>query len=129
MNRECTKEYQIGTDVIIEKGVGVLISLLGLHYDENFFPDPEKFIPERFNEENSADKNIVNRPYLPFGDGPRVCIGMRMGKIQAKVGLVLLLKDYMFELGDKHVGKDLEYAASTFVMTPVGGLELKCKRR
>lgn len=130
LNRECTKDYQIpGTDVVIEKGVGIMISLLGLQFDEKYYPEPEKFIPERFNEENSADKNIVNRPYLPFGDGPRICIGMRMGKMQAKAGLVMLLKDYKFELGDKHIGKELEYAASAFVMTPVGGLVVKCSKR
>lgn len=130
LNRECTQDYKIpGTDVVLKKGVGIHISLLGLHFDEKYYPEPEKFIPERFNEENSSGKNIINRPYLPFGDGPRTCIGMRMGKMQAKVGVVLLLKDYLFELTEKHIGKELKFAPSAFVMTPVDGIELKCTKR
>lgn len=69
MNRTCVKEYRIpGTNHVIEKGVQVFIPALGLQMDEKYYDAPEQFIPDRFNEENSAGKNILNRPYLPFGD-------------------------------------------------------------
>lgn len=74
LNRECTEDYNIpDTDIVIEKGTRVMISILGLHHDSEYFSDPEKFDPERFSEEN---KNGI-RPYtyLPFGDGPRNCLG------------------------------------------------------
>lgn len=49
------------------------IPIMGLHYDPNYYPNPEKFDPERFNDENKAKLNPYT--YLPFGYGPRVCIG------------------------------------------------------
>lgn len=57
----------------MEKGVQVVIPVLGLHQDPEYFPDPEKFLPERFTEENKSQR--PNYVYLPFGEGPRVCIG------------------------------------------------------
>lgn len=54
---------------MIEKGVQIFIPAMPLHYDEAYYEEPHKFMPERFNEVNSAGKNIVNRPYLPFGEG------------------------------------------------------------
>lgn len=74
LNRECTIDYKIpGTDVVIEKGTYVLISALGLHTDPDIFPSPYEFNPERFSPENKG--NIPSYAYLPFGEGPRNCIG------------------------------------------------------
>lgn len=70
MSRTCVKDYRIpGTQNIIEKGVEVFIPTHGLQRDEKYYPEPTKFDPERFNEESLAEKYLINRPYLPFGDG------------------------------------------------------------
>ncbi|KAJ3666881.1 hypothetical protein Zmor_002308 [Zophobas morio] len=72
--RKCTKTYRVPeTDVIIEEGLSVLIPAYGLHRDPEYFPDPEKFDPGRFNEDNKT--KIWDYTYIPFGDGPRICIG------------------------------------------------------
>lgn len=72
LNRICVKPYRVpGTEVVIEEGTPVIISLLGLQRDPEYYPEPLKFDPERFSNEN----NIVPYTYLPFGDGPRNCIG------------------------------------------------------
>lgn len=72
--RKCTKTYQVpDTNVIIEKGLSVLIPAYGLHRDPEYFPNPEKFDPERFSKENKS--KIWDYTYIPFGDGPRICIG------------------------------------------------------
>lgn len=47
--------------------------MFGLHYDPEYFPEPQKFNPERFSDENR--KKIPPFSYLPFGQGPRNCIG------------------------------------------------------
>jgi len=57
----------------LEKGSTVFIPIYGMHFDPEYFPDPQKFDPERFSEENK--KMIKPFTYLPFGDGPRNCIG------------------------------------------------------
>lgn len=50
-----------------------MISMIGMHYDPRYFPNPKKFDPERFNEVNK--KNRRGYVYFPFGEGPHVCIG------------------------------------------------------
>jgi cytochrome P450 family 6 len=73
INRECTKNYQVpGTDTVIEKGTAIFVSLMGMHRDENYFPNPEKFDPDRFADEiHDYDEDA----YMPFGVGPRNCLG------------------------------------------------------
>jgi cytochrome P450 len=74
LNRECTKTYKIpGSDVTLEKGMLTVIPVLGLHYDPKYYPDPDRFDPERFSEEEKAKRHHF--VYLPFGEGPRICIG------------------------------------------------------
>lgn len=73
LNRVCTKSYNIPeTDVNIEMGTAVIIPVLALHRDAKFYPEPEKFIPERFHPSNC--KSFEERPYIPFGEGPRACM-------------------------------------------------------
>lgn len=75
IQRVCSKDYKIpGTDIIIEKGMELIIPVLKLHHDPNYFDKPSQFVPERFSTEN-RDK-IIKGSYLPFGDGPRQCIGI-----------------------------------------------------
>lgn len=50
-----------------------MISVLALHNDPEYFPNPKKFDPERFSKENKS--NIRPFTFIPFGDGPRICIG------------------------------------------------------
>lgn len=72
LSRTCVKDYKIpGTNKVIEKGVEVFIPAFSLQRDEKYYKNPKKFDPERFNEENSAGKNIVDRPYIPFGNDLR----------------------------------------------------------
>lgn len=60
-------------DLEIKKGTRLYFSIHGLHRDEKYYPDPEKFDPERFSKENLATRHPMT--YLPFGEGPRNCIG------------------------------------------------------
>ncbi|XP_031636878.1 probable cytochrome P450 6d4, partial [Contarinia nasturtii] len=102
LSRNCVKDYRIPeTNQIIEKGTGIMIPLYALHMDEKYYDMPQKFDPDRFNEENSMGKNQLNRPYMPFGEGPRSCIAMRLGSMQIKVGLIVMLQKYRFEIENK----------------------------
>jgi cytochrome P450 family 9 len=76
IDRVCTKEYKMDVDghqFTIDKGQFVFISVYSFHHDPKYWPDPHKFIPERFDDENK--RNIVSGTYIPFGIGPRNCIG------------------------------------------------------
>ncbi|XP_044261850.1 cytochrome P450 6k1-like [Tribolium madens] len=93
LNRECETKYTFEeSGLTIDKGTSILIPVAGLHYDEEYFPNPEKFDPERFSDENKS--KIVAYTYLPFGDGPRVCIGQRFAMLVSKVSLAYILKDF-----------------------------------
>lgn len=73
LNRKCTKPFKIpNSDIVIEEDTQLIISILGFHRDPKYFPDPMKFEPERFRE--GSERYNANA-YIPFGDGPRTCIG------------------------------------------------------
>ncbi|XP_067392195.1 thromboxane-A synthase [Emydura macquarii macquarii] len=79
----------------IPAGAVVEIAAGHLHYNPEFWPEPEKFIPERF----TAEAKLQHHPfaYLPFGAGPRSCIGMRMALLEIKITLLQLLQKFKFE--------------------------------
>jgi cytochrome P450 family 6 len=78
LDRKCVRDYELpdpsgkGT-VMIPAGVGVYIPVMAIQNDPKYYPEPEKFDPERFTEEKK--KGRPNYTYFPFGEGPRVCIG------------------------------------------------------
>ncbi|PNF28550.1 putative cytochrome P450 6a14 [Cryptotermes secundus] len=127
LNRECTKAYKIpDTDIVLEKGILTVIPVLALHHDPKYYPDPERFDPERFSEEEKAKRH--HYVYLPFGEGPRICIGMRFGLMQTKVGLVSLLSKYQFTLSKK-TPVPVVIDTKTFFLSPDGGMWLQIKKR
>lgn len=69
----CRRKCELAEGLVVEEGTLVWVSMLGLHKDAKYFPDPEKFDPERFNEEQKSKRPSF--VYLPFGEGPRSCIG------------------------------------------------------
>ena len=74
LNRVCNKEYQIPDyGITLEEGLRVIIPVYAIHHDPEFYPEPETFKPERFAPENRD--NLVPYTFLPFGEGPRICIG------------------------------------------------------
>ncbi|CAB3259457.1 unnamed protein product [Arctia plantaginis] len=102
-----------------------LYPVVGLNIREQMedytFPN-EEFRPERFLGE--AKKTINPYVYMPFGEGPRACIGMRFAKMQMMAGLITMLKKYRFELADGTPSK-LQFKPESFVTHPVGGIKLK----
>lgn len=77
LDRMCTKDFVFEADgkrIEIKRGQTIIIPVVGLHHDPQYFPNPEKFDPERFSSENKD--NITPFTYMPFGEGPRICIGV-----------------------------------------------------
>lgn len=74
--RKCTKEHEFNYDgkkFTMERGRVIWISICSIHHDPRYFENPERFDPERFSDENK--RNIKSGSYIPFGSGPRNCMG------------------------------------------------------
>ncbi|KAM4594183.1 cytochrome P450 3A30 [Fundulus diaphanus] len=82
--------------VVIPKDMVVLIPTWPLHRDPEIWPEPEAFKPERFSKKNKD--NIDPYTYMPFGSGPRNCIGMRFALVLIKLAVVEILQQYSFSV-------------------------------
>lgn len=77
--RVCNENYKVpGTNVVIEAGTRVHIPIYGIQNDPEYYPDPDTFDPERFSTENKGSRPAF--AYLPFGEGPRICLGNTIKK-------------------------------------------------
>ena len=122
LNRICTNETTMeGTKFVIPKGIAVTIPVFGIHRDANIYPNPDKFDPERFTEENIKARHPY--AYLPFGEGPRICIGLRFGLVQTKVAIInALLKNKMTLAPGTPT--TLDYEPGSLILIPKGGVHL-----
>ncbi|KAL1139502.1 hypothetical protein AAG570_006485 [Ranatra chinensis] len=68
--RQCTKDYTFEDGVTLKAGDSLVLPILGIHTDPNYFDDPMKYRPERHSE-----SKFQRGTFFPFGDGPRICIG------------------------------------------------------
>ncbi|XP_050349998.1 cytochrome P450 6k1-like [Nymphalis io] len=92
LDRVAEKNYKIDDKLTIEAGTTVFINCAGMHFDPKYFPDPNKFDPDRFLPENR--NKIEPFSYLPFGEGPRFCIGKRFGLLVVRMGMASILLNY-----------------------------------
>ncbi|GFS14489.1 cytochrome P450 3A41-like [Elysia marginata] len=101
-------------DITIPAGSSVYMSINRIHKDPKNFPDPEKFDPNRFSDEEKAKRDPL--AFAPFGWGPRSCIGSRLVAQELKIALVYILRKVSFEVNEKTVpkkGEELEIFFST----------------
>nr|XP_022915731.1 probable cytochrome P450 6a20 [Onthophagus taurus] len=120
--RLCTQNYTLPNGAIIEKGTPVFTSLLALQRDEDYFPEPNKFNPDRFSKENK--RHITPFTFLPFGEGPRICVGLRFGMMQTRVGLSLFLKNYKVAPHES-TRYPMQFDNQSAILSPKGKIILK----
>ena len=72
----------------VPPGSDVLVSPYTMHRNPRFWPDPDRFDPTRFTSGKAADR--PRYAYIPFGAGPRVCVGSSLGMMEAVVALAML---------------------------------------
>ncbi|EHB00903.1 Cytochrome P450 3A13 [Heterocephalus glaber] len=94
LERACKKDVEINR-VVIPKGSVVLIPTYALHRDPKYWKEPEEFHPERFSKKNKG--NIDPYIYMPFGAGPRNCIGMRFALMNMKLAIIRVLQNFSFQ--------------------------------
>ncbi|XP_058055233.1 cytochrome P450 6a2-like [Anopheles bellator] len=135
MHKTCTKNYimrrlqrdshghELG--VFVPVGTPILIPVLAIHMDPKYYPEPERFDPERFRPDRKKDQ--AGTVYMPFGEGPRMCLGMRFGQTQVKLGLLKLILQFRVSIGANH--KPFCVDPGSFIYQAKDGLLLKFERR
>ncbi|XP_025263422.1 probable cytochrome P450 6a13 [Camponotus floridanus] len=121
--RQSTSSYTFnGTTLDITKNQKVWIPIFAIHRDPDIYPKPDTFDPERFNHEAIQTRHPMH--YLPFGDGPRNCIGARFALYQTKIGLIKILRNYKVEVCDK---TQIPYITDpkAFLLVPKDGIYLR----
>ena len=106
----------------IPGGLMVLPYIYGLHRDPELWPDPEVFDPSRFEDE--AVKNRHPSAHIPFGGGPRKCIGSNMAMLQMLLILAAFVRRYDFEL----VSADPVEIDPVMILHPKGAVEMRFRR-
>ncbi|XP_054161002.1 uncharacterized protein LOC128959081 [Oppia nitens] len=95
LSRLASQDYKLGnTGITIKKGQRVEIPIYAVHHSEEYYDQPFSFIPDRFLPENRH--KVKPYTYIPFGAGPRNCIGMRFALMEAKLCLAQVVKRYRF---------------------------------
>lgn len=95
LHRVCAKKYTFDDlGIAIDAGVKIIIPIQAIQNDQKYFDKPSEFRPERFSN-NAAE--FHKYAYLPFGEGPRACIGGRLGEMQSLAGLAAVLQRFTVE--------------------------------
>ncbi|XP_077276209.1 cytochrome P450 6B1-like [Temnothorax americanus] len=120
--RKSTSSYTFSDiGVSIPKEQKIWIPIFALQRDPRVYPEPDVFDPERFSEKAVQSRHPMT--YIPFGDGPRNCIGSRFAIYQTKLGLMKILRNYKVEACEKTeiplVLREL------FIIRPKNGVYLK----
>ncbi|XP_065054595.1 cytochrome P450 3A24-like [Rhopilema esculentum] len=113
-------KYKIPRDTTIS------VPIFVIHHSEQFWKDPEKFDPERFSPERKGD--IIPYTFLPFGHGPRNCVGMRFALIEAKLTLITLLKKFRFVKTKETEPQPLKLTFGV-TMSPANGINIRVIQR
>ncbi|KXJ78555.1 hypothetical protein RP20_CCG004239 [Aedes albopictus] len=128
--KRCTEDTVLvgpkGKKIPVSAGTTVTIPYF-VQLDPQYYQDPEKFDPERFSPENGGTKPYRERGvFLPFGEGPRMCLGMRFAIAQVKRGIVEILDKFELTVNAK-TQVPLTFEPKMFMLYPVGGIWLDYK--
>ncbi|XP_047985514.1 cytochrome P450 6j1-like [Leguminivora glycinivorella] len=127
LTRECTNDCLLpvpGSEPFkITKGTSIVIPVASIQKDPKYYPDPEKFDPERFTEEEVAKRPKFT--YMPFGEGPKKCIGARMVTLHIKIAIIKILDNFKLVPSSKTKYPFEIDPRFTLTFRPVGGSWVK----
>lgn len=105
---------------VFPKNIGVIIPVYTVHRDPEYWPEPDQFNPERF-EFDSHSKRL-SCSYIPFGSGPRTCIGSTYALLIIKMALIKLLLTFQFDKIDST--EEPLQLTSNMILSPKNGMYL-----
>jgi cytochrome P450 len=122
IGRETTKEFDLH-GYRIRKGAQIVISMYMMQRDPRWFTDPNSFKPERW--ANDFAKTLPRCAYMPFGEGPRICIGQYFAMMEAVLLLSSIVQRYHLELSPR----TNFVLAPSITMRPKHGIQMIVHRR
>ncbi|CAL8086076.1 unnamed protein product [Orchesella dallaii] len=123
IERVCLNDYKDAeTGLFIPKGVTAAVPVNSMHYDKKYYNNPDKFDPEHFSPDKKAER--VSYAYLPFGMGPRNCVGMRFALVKTKAAVAHLISHFRIEPTEK-TPVPIKVHWTGIQAFPPKGLELK----
>ncbi|CAD6201249.1 GSCOCT00013984001.2-RA-CDS, partial [Cotesia congregata] len=118
--RKSVEPYKIpDSNITLPAGTTIQIPVYSFHHDEQYYPNPKVFDPERFNENEKRHPMV----HLPFGDGPKNCIGSRFAVYQSKLGLIAVLKNFRVT-PSKSTRVPFKIDSKALVLSAVEGINL-----
>ncbi|XP_050679907.1 cytochrome P450 6B5-like [Leptidea sinapis] len=126
--RFCAKEFKVpNSNITIEAGTRLIIPIQAIHMDPKYFDNPTEFRPDRFTPD--ATKSRHKYVYLPFGEGPRKCIGARLGIVETMAGLAAILRKFTVEPSPLSTRDIVRRKTSYLVQAVEGGLPCRLTLR
>ncbi|KAL0113325.1 hypothetical protein PUN28_012466 [Cardiocondyla obscurior] len=129
LDRVCVKETKLppptpnGESITLKPGDTIMIPVFSIHRDPKYYPNPDKFDPERFLK-GEVDMSL----YMPFGVGPRICIGNRFALMETKIMIFYLLWHCDLE-PDVKTQTPIVFSSKTLSPVPENGFWLKIRTR
>lgn len=127
LERRARENHTFENGIEVEKGTVIQIPIYNVHHDCEYFPEPEKFDPERFLPENR--EQIKAGSYLPFVIGPKNCIGMRFALMEAKVALANLVFKFQFIPCEKTDKLEVAFKPYSFLLSLKDNVVIKVRER
>lgn len=127
VQREASANYKVpNSKHVIEKGCPIMVPVYGIHHDPSIYPEPDTFDPSRFD----ADQVEKRHPFafLPFGEGPRVCPGIRFSLLETKICLAKLLMNYQFSLDYDTTEFPIKISPTKFMLSPDKGVYVNFRK-
>ncbi|XP_032676574.1 cytochrome P450 6B7-like [Odontomachus brunneus] len=118
----CTEEFELkGSDGLscrVHPGTIIFINVHEMHKNPKYWPNPDVFDPDRFDKKTKINKYT----FLPFGEGQRICVAMRLALLQSKAYLAVIMKNYTLEVSSKTPKEPFKFLPGRFLTSPVGRL-------
>ncbi|KXJ78558.1 hypothetical protein RP20_CCG004242 [Aedes albopictus] len=128
ISKKCTEPMELpltdSRNVPIGKEICAIINIWSMHRDPEYYDDPLTFNPDRFSPETGGTGPYREKGcFIPFGDGPRQCLGMRFARMQVKRCLYELVKNFEITVNPK-TKEPMKLDPKQFLTMPLGGIWL-----
>ena len=124
IGRRALEPFRLGEHELPAE-TNVLISQLILHRDARYFPEPDRFDPDRWRPNDPRSVSLPRFAYLPFGGGPRVCIGAGFAMMEAVLLLATIAQKFQIQIAS---GQKVKTQQSV-TLRPKNGIQVKLKMR